>query len=217
MALQLFVEGMKIQPCNPTFLQARDAILQADRNIYNGALRCYILRGFAKRGLGTNAERKGNTFVNGDSTCSRSGWFQETTCCSSASGTVSPSTNPSTNPITNIVNWHTKRDLDQQLGTQILFEIGTARIINGPIRVGQLISLEYNMGRLPGQCEQFTVCTDTIETRETCLSQPSGEVKSFQFQLTYPGPNFFRFKITGAGCSFSDNDGTQGYVIQVQQ
>jgi hypothetical protein len=224
MALQLFVEGMKIQPCNPTFLQARDAILQADRNIYNGALRCYILRGFAKRGLGTNAVRKGITYVNGDSTCSRSGWWKKQTCCSSAVNNISPAT-------TNVLNWHSKRDLDPKTLTQppqtlsqgptpkIVFEVNTARIKNGPIRIGQLISLEYNMGRLSGLCEQFTVCTDTFETRETCLSQPSGDggVKSFQFQFTYPGPNLFRFKTNGPGCAFSDTDGSQGYVIQVEQ
>ena len=40
------------QPCNPTFIQARDAILDADTALTNGANYCEIWKGFAKRGLG---------------------------------------------------------------------------------------------------------------------------------------------------------------------
>ena len=54
-ALRLVVEGMKRQPCNPTFLQARDAIIQANQNLYGGKYKCEIWAAFAKRGLGTNA------------------------------------------------------------------------------------------------------------------------------------------------------------------
>ncbi|KAI8909078.1 peptidase M36 [Gorgonomyces haynaldii] len=54
-AMQLVIGGMMLQPCNPTFTQARDAILQADVNYYGGANKCEIWKGFAKRGLGTDA------------------------------------------------------------------------------------------------------------------------------------------------------------------
>ncbi|KAJ3117145.1 Fungalysin/Thermolysin Extracellular metalloproteinase 5 [Phlyctochytrium bullatum] len=60
---KLVLEGMKIQPCNPTLVQARDAILQADRVRFGGANRCEIARGFAKRGLGAGVRDDGN-FVN---------------------------------------------------------------------------------------------------------------------------------------------------------
>ncbi|KAJ3202854.1 Fungalysin/Thermolysin Extracellular metalloproteinase 5 [Dinochytrium kinnereticum] len=53
--IRLVVEGMKLQPCNPTFMEARDAILQADLVTFNGANQCDIWRGFAKRGLGFSA------------------------------------------------------------------------------------------------------------------------------------------------------------------
>ncbi|KAL2919379.1 decapping endonuclease targeting mRNA [Polyrhizophydium stewartii] len=51
-ALQLVIGGMMAQPCNPTFLQARDAILTADQTYYGGKYKCDIWKGFAKRGAG---------------------------------------------------------------------------------------------------------------------------------------------------------------------
>lgn len=53
--LQLVTDGMKLCPVDPTFLQARDAIVQADL-INNGAANWKELwRGFAKRGMGASA------------------------------------------------------------------------------------------------------------------------------------------------------------------
>ncbi|CAG8460326.1 16423_t:CDS:2 [Acaulospora colombiana] len=49
--LQFVVDGMKLQPCRPTFINARDAILQADEILTSGDNFCEIWRGFAKRGL----------------------------------------------------------------------------------------------------------------------------------------------------------------------
>jgi Fungalysin metallopeptidase (M36)/Proprotein convertase P-domain/Fungalysin/Thermolysin Propeptide Motif len=52
---QLVVSGMKLTPCNPTMLQARDAIIQADANINAGANRCALFAAFAGRQMGTGA------------------------------------------------------------------------------------------------------------------------------------------------------------------
>jgi hypothetical protein len=54
-ALQLVMDGLKMQPCSPTFLDARDAILAADQATYGGANQCEIWRAFARRGMGKNA------------------------------------------------------------------------------------------------------------------------------------------------------------------
>ncbi|CAE6404258.1 unnamed protein product [Rhizoctonia solani] len=54
-ALHLFIDGLKLQPCNPTFISARDAIIQADANRYEGANKCTLWAAFAKRGLGNDA------------------------------------------------------------------------------------------------------------------------------------------------------------------
>ncbi len=53
--LQLVMDALKLQPCNPTFVQGRDAILAADQASTNGENKCMIWRTFAKRGLGVNA------------------------------------------------------------------------------------------------------------------------------------------------------------------
>ena len=54
-ALKLVIEGLKLQPCNPGFIDARNAILKADSLIYNGAYKCAIWTAFAKRGMGYGA------------------------------------------------------------------------------------------------------------------------------------------------------------------
>lgn len=56
-ALRLVMEGLKIQPCSPGFVDARDAILAADLAIYGGVNRCIIWEAFARRGLGYSADQ----------------------------------------------------------------------------------------------------------------------------------------------------------------
>jgi extracellular elastinolytic metalloproteinase len=55
LSLALVVKAMMLQPCNPSFVQGRDAILQADQVLTGGQNTCPIWRAFAKRGLGQNA------------------------------------------------------------------------------------------------------------------------------------------------------------------
>ncbi|RMA66253.1 T9SS-dependent M36 family metallopeptidase [Ulvibacter antarcticus] len=56
-ALQLVTDGMKLQPCEPGFVDGRDAILQADMIAYGGEFRCLIWKAFARRGLGESANQ----------------------------------------------------------------------------------------------------------------------------------------------------------------
>lgn len=77
--LHLFVDGLALQPCNPTskppcasktsadyshssllsfyfaVIDARSAWIQADRNRYGGAHYCLLWKVFASKGLGVNA------------------------------------------------------------------------------------------------------------------------------------------------------------------
>ncbi|KAF7375384.1 Extracellular metalloproteinase mep [Mycena sanguinolenta] len=53
--MHLFIDALSLQPCNPTFLTARDAWLQADVNRYGGANRCLLWKVYASKGLGVNA------------------------------------------------------------------------------------------------------------------------------------------------------------------
>jgi hypothetical protein len=54
-ALKLVNEGLRLQACSPSFVQARDAILQADQLLFGGRYRCAIGKAFARRGLGLYA------------------------------------------------------------------------------------------------------------------------------------------------------------------
>jgi extracellular elastinolytic metalloproteinase len=56
---RLVVDGMKLQPCTPNFVEARDAILEADQINNNGENLCELWTGFAKRGLGEGAKHGG--------------------------------------------------------------------------------------------------------------------------------------------------------------
>ena len=66
-AMRLVLEGMKLQPCGPGFLDARDAILMADAELYNNVHRCRIWEAFARRGMGFDANQ-GSANVAGDET-----------------------------------------------------------------------------------------------------------------------------------------------------
>ena len=55
MAIQLVMDGLKMGPCNPGFIDGRDAILAADMINNGGANQCLIWSTFARRGLGEDA------------------------------------------------------------------------------------------------------------------------------------------------------------------
>ncbi len=56
-AMALVIEGLKLQPCSPGFVDGRNAIIAADQALYNGANECLIRTAFARRGLGDNASQ----------------------------------------------------------------------------------------------------------------------------------------------------------------
>src|SRR5262249_35610869 len=55
LALQLVMDALKLQPANPSFVDARDAILPADLALDGCADLKEIWTAFARRGLGLNA------------------------------------------------------------------------------------------------------------------------------------------------------------------
>ncbi|WP_287443241.1 M36 family metallopeptidase [Algoriella sp.] len=67
MALDLVIQGIKMQVDNPGFVDGRDAILDADVALYKGANQCLIWEAFAKRGLGYSA-KQGNPLLRADGT-----------------------------------------------------------------------------------------------------------------------------------------------------
>lgn len=62
--LQLMIDGMKLQKCNPSFVDARDAILLADQVNNAGANQCLLWAAFARRGLGASATGVSSLVIN---------------------------------------------------------------------------------------------------------------------------------------------------------
>ncbi|RYY18155.1 MAG: hypothetical protein EOO36_08770, partial [Cytophagaceae bacterium] len=60
-ALSLVMQGLKLQPCQPGFLDGRDAILAADSLLYGGQYHCAIWSAFARRGMGFSAKEGAST------------------------------------------------------------------------------------------------------------------------------------------------------------
>ena len=56
-AMKLVMEGLKLQPCSPGFIDGRNAILKADSILYGGAYNCSIREAFRRRGMGINASQ----------------------------------------------------------------------------------------------------------------------------------------------------------------
>jgi hypothetical protein len=61
LALELVMDGLKLQPCNPTMVEGRDAILAADSITNAGSNECAIWSAFAKRGIGLSASDGGSS------------------------------------------------------------------------------------------------------------------------------------------------------------
>ena len=53
--MRLVIDAMKLTPANPTLIECRNAIIQADLNTTNGQDYCMIWETFARRGMGVNA------------------------------------------------------------------------------------------------------------------------------------------------------------------
>lgn len=57
MVMHLVMDGLKLQPCSPGFVDGRDAILKADELRYGNANQALIWKVFANRGLGYSADQ----------------------------------------------------------------------------------------------------------------------------------------------------------------
>jgi extracellular elastinolytic metalloproteinase len=147
----LVMEGMKIQPCNPGFIDGRDAIFAADDIHYNGENECLLWEVFARRGLGFNADGG----LSSDRNDGKEGFEALPTCIEKLKITkdVNPQVDPggdinvklvATNhvrtPLTGIV-------VTDEIPTGATFVSGSASInptINGNILTFNIGNLEYD-------------------------------------------------------------------------
>jgi Zn-dependent metalloprotease len=79
----IVLNGMKFTPTRPSFLNARDGILQADQNLNGGANRCAIWTVFARHGMGVSA-------VGNDGTTHTAASDLPTDCGGTCSYSISP-------------------------------------------------------------------------------------------------------------------------------
>ncbi|MCA1565333.1 MAG: M36 family metallopeptidase [Acidobacteria bacterium] len=80
---RLVLNGMKFTPTSPSFLNARDGILQADQNLNGSANRCAIWTVFARHGMGVSA-------VGNDGTTHTAATDMPTDCGGTCSFSISP-------------------------------------------------------------------------------------------------------------------------------
>jgi Zn-dependent metalloprotease len=81
---RIVLNGMKFTPTRPSFLNARDGILQADQNLNGGANRCAIWTVFARHGMGVSA-------VGNDGTTHTAATDVPTDCGGTCTFSISPS------------------------------------------------------------------------------------------------------------------------------
>ncbi|MFM9950592.1 MAG: T9SS-dependent M36 family metallopeptidase [Saprospiraceae bacterium] len=116
-ALRLVIEGMKLQPCGPGYLDARDAILKADEMLYQNAHRCLIWEAFAKRGMGADAIQ-GSANEVGDETED----FTIPNICLTA--TIAPTANFAVNNLVNCTGRFSFTDLSTDIPQFYLWDFG---------------------------------------------------------------------------------------------
>ncbi len=80
----IILNGMKFTPNRPSFLNARDGILQADQNLNGGVNRCAIWTVFARHGMGVSA-------VGNDGTTHTAATDLPSDCGGTCSYSISPS------------------------------------------------------------------------------------------------------------------------------
>ena len=80
----IILNGMKFTPNRPSFLNARDGILQADQNLNGGVNRCAIWTVFARHGMGVSA-------VGNDGTTHTAATNVPSDCGGTCSYSISPS------------------------------------------------------------------------------------------------------------------------------
>jgi len=179
-AIQLVIDGMKLQACRPGFIDGRDAILAADAINNNGANECLIWDVFARRGLGWYAQQ-GTSSTRNDNIqnfevrpeCLKTLKIQkESTPLIAAGDTFSVHIhvqNDKNDPVSEVV-------ITDQIPEGTVFVAGSisggreARLENneliiqvGDILPGQRIRIDYTLQSLP-EHQSTSIYSDNMET-----------------------------------------------------
>lgn len=215
-ALKLVNEGLRLQPCSPSFVQARDAILAADQALFGGRYRCAIGKAFTRRGLGLNASTgsssndrivtadytllSGNTLSSAllNNICSGSSFQYAAT--SSTSGTtfswtrsvVAGISNPAGSANSNLINETLVNTTNSPVTVNYVFALS-------PSGCGQLGTIQRTMEVVvsPATVQpivaSYNVCQNGVVPAGQGLIMPTNSViNPVSDALTVGGPTFVR-------------------------
>ncbi len=136
-AIQLVMDGMKLQACSPGFVDGRDAILEADELTNGGDNRCLIWNVFANRGLGLSADQ-GSSFSRTDQTEA----FDVPADCvlgANDNGSIDNNFNIYPNPSKGIVNIQSRLDLGNS--DISIFDINGRKVFNQNVEIQNVVSI----------------------------------------------------------------------------
>ncbi len=162
-AVQLVVDGMKMQPCNPGFIDGRDAIMMADILNYNGADTCLISSVFARRGLGYFASQ-GESESNGDGVAN----FDPIPTCIKELKIKKVTTTPTIEPGDNVVFEITVTNHKDEEAASVIVtdELPTGLTLvsasDGGTAVGGMV--QWNLGAMPSGLEKKLTYTAKSST-----------------------------------------------------
>lgn len=144
MAMQLVIDGIKLQNCNPGFVDGRDAILEADMINNNGENQCLIWQAFANRGLGYGASQ-GSSLSRTDQTEAFDMPPENILNCSlKTSSTEVKNFSIYPNPAGDVVNIETKQNTNN-LNIQV-FDINGRKVIQKDISTKTLDVSQLSRG-----------------------------------------------------------------------
>jgi hypothetical protein len=216
---RIILDGMRFTPCAPSFLNARDGILQADQSLNGGANRCRIWTVFARHGMGNSATGNDGFTHNAQSdmpaSCAVYEGYHEGADCSQVWGWAWDQNNPNTPINVDIYDNITLiATVPANLFRQDLFNAGKgngyhAFVFNLPsyLKDGQSHQMRV---RFPGTLNNLTwtprsvICKATIfttQTPQTILCDPSTWEEATQFSSTISGyiTHIRFYKVSGEG------------------
>jgi subtilisin-like proprotein convertase family protein len=184
-AEQLVIAGLKLTPCNPTMINARDAIIQADANLNAGVNRCAIFGAFASKAMGSGASSPNDR--------STTAIVTSTTVPADCGGTTPPagttrtftSTDvPKSIPDNNATGVRSSIPVTQTglTITKVLVNVGITHTFRGDLVIqvvapnGQVATLSNRAG---GSADNFTATNLDITSSFTAGSAASGTWQLF--------------------------------------
>ena len=194
------IGGMKLQPCNPTFIQARDAILAADVANYGGANKCLMWKGFASRGLGVDAANKKDGFKV-PAECSGSTTPTPSVPSPTPTGDVPVPTTPAPVPVV----------------ASITFPASGNPTVTGTLVPSKPVKLSYDTSRMSKVCEQLEVCTKFgWFGRYNCQLFDSSKSNDLPIVFDRTGSVYLKFESKGpSGSCAVDTQGSMGYPFTI--